>query len=161
MKKCLTPLFLVATASIAFIGCDDEGQTIKLPATVQTYLDTNYPKAEIEESEQEKLCTGATIYEVKLEVEEDKTKDLTFSAEGVLLFTESEIDASALPAAVTASVTANYPSHTIAEAEVLDMADGSKQYEVELKNGTQTSDVLFLADGTKVCEEAGDDGDEE
>ena len=153
---------MAAMASFAFIGCDDEGQTIKLPATVQTYLDTNYPKAEIEESEQEKLCTGATVYEVKLEVEEDKTKDLTFSAEGVLLFTESEMAASALPAAVTASIAANYANYSTEEAEVLDMADGSKQYEVELKNGTQTVDVLFLADGTKVCEETGDeDGDEE
>ncbi len=145
---------------LCFFACDDEGHTIPLPENIQTYLDANYPGAEIEESEQDTLCTGTAVYEVKLEVNDDEEKDLTFNSEGSLLFTENEIAADQLPAAVTTAIAANYAGFATEEAERLDLASGGTQFEVELKNGATVKNVLFNPDGTVVCEEIEDDDDE-
>lgn len=140
---------------------DDEGSTIPLPAAIQNYLNANYPGAEIEESETDTLCTGTAVYEVEVEVSDDNEVDLTFDTEGNLLFTETEIPANQLPAAVTSAISAGYAGFILQEAERLDLAGGGNQYEVELKNGQTKLEVLFAADGTKICEEAGDDDDDE
>lgn len=134
---------------------------VELPAAVKTYLDANYPGFKIDESEQETLCTGTSVYEVELEGPGDQEIELTFDTEGNLLFTETEIPASQLPSSVTGSISANYPGYSIEEAERLDLAGGGNQYEVELKKGSSHLEVLFAADGTKICEEAGDGDDDE
>ncbi|MBI5914285.1 MAG: PepSY-like domain-containing protein [Bacteroidetes bacterium] len=155
--------FLLSTAAmLCFSACDDDaGHTIQLPESIQAYLDANYSGAEIEESEQDTLCTGTVVYEVKLEVKDNEEADLTFSTEGALLFTENEIPANQLPTTVTAAISANYAGFSTEEAERLDLAVGGNQYEVELKNGAVVKSVLFNADGTVVCEELEDEDDEE
>lgn len=156
-------LFLPLLAGVIFFATkceDDDGPTVPLPAAIQTYLDTHYPGAEIEESEIDTLCTGTAVYEVEIEVSDDHEIELTFDSEGNLLFTETEIKISDLPAAVSAGVSANYADYTIEEASKLDLGIGGSQYEVELKKGSSHLEVLFDADGTKICEKAGDDDDE-
>ena len=151
----LTAMFFVVS------NCDnDDGSTIELPASIQNYLHNNYAGYEIEESELDSLCTGASVYEVELEGSKDEEVELSFDTEGNLLFTETEISSGQLPAAVTAAVNTHYAGATIEEATRLDLAGGGNQYEVELKTGQTHLDVLFAADGTVICEEAGDDDDE-
>lgn len=164
MKK--SWLFLLPIAALTiFVATkcqDDEGHTVPLPASIQNYLKANYPNAEIEESEIDTLCTGTAVYEVEVEVSDDNEVDLTFDTEGNLLFTESEIKVGELPAAVTASIAANFAGYSTAEAEKLSMADGSVRYETELKkNGQPTLEVLFAADGTVICQEEEDEDDDD
>jgi hypothetical protein len=47
----------------------------------------------------------------------------------------------------------NYAGYELDEAEKVDMADESTRYEVELKKGAKTKDVLFDAEGAVICEE--------
>ncbi len=160
--KILLPILTFGLALTFFAAsCDDEdGTTIQLPANVQSYLDTNHPNAEIEESEADTLCTGTAVYEVELEVNDDEELELTFDTEGSLLSTSMEIPASQLPAAVTAAISANFGGYSVEEAESLDLPGGGNQFEVELK-GSNVKEVLFNADGTVVCEqvETEDDGE--
>ena len=164
MKKTLFPLLLLPLAVImlsVFAKCQDDEQTIELPTTIQNYLSTNYPNYEIEESERDTLCTGTAVYEVELEGPKDKEVELTFDTEGNLLFTETEIKTSELPSAVSGSISSKYAGYTVKEAERLDRADGTTQYEVELKKDKTYLEVLFAADGTVICEETGDGDDDE
>jgi uncharacterized membrane protein YkoI len=159
-------LFLLPIAALMIfvaIKCkDDEGHTVPLPASIQNYLNANYPGAEIEESEMDTLCTGTAVYEVEVEVSDDNEIGLTFDTEGNMLFSENEIKVSDLPAAVSAGISANFAGYSTAEAEKLSMADGSFQYEAELKkNGQPTLEVLFATDGTVICQEEEDENDDD
>lgn len=66
-----------------------------------------------------------------------------------------------LPDAVKTSLSTNYAGFEAKEAERLDLANGTKQYEVEIKNGQVTKEVLFAANGTVICEELETDDDDE
>jgi uncharacterized membrane protein YkoI len=144
-----------------FAACDDDNEhTIDLPTVIDNYLAANYGNYEIEESETDTLCTGTAVYEVELEVSNDKEVDLTFDTEGNLLFTEVEIASGGLPAEVVASIADNFNGYSAGETERLDLADGSNQYEVELKKGQEQIEVLFAADGKVICQEQGDDDGE-
>lgn len=161
MKKLWLLLLPIAAMLFVATKCEkDDESTIPLPPVIQTYLDTNYPGAEIEESEMGTLCTGAAVYEVEVEVSDDHEIGLVFDTEGNLLFTETDIASNQLPAEVTASVSANYAGYAIEEAAKLELSGGGNQYEVELKKGASRLEALFAADGTKICEEVGDDDDE-
>ena len=157
-SKSLLPFLIL----LLFLGvsCDDEGPFVDLPVSIQSYLDANYPDAEMEESELDTLCTGVAVYEVELEVNDDEELELTFDTDGNLLFTETEISAGSLPAAVTGAVATAHPGQAIEEADRLDFPDGSVQYEVEL-GGSNPVELLVSADGEVICEEAGDADDEE
>ena len=157
-SKSLLPFLIL----LLFLGvsCDDEGPFVDLPVSIQSYLDANYPDAEMEESELDTLCTGMAVYEVELEVNDDEELELTFDTDGNLLFTETEISAGSLPTAVTNTVETAHPGQAIEEADRLDFPDGSVQYEVEL-GGSNPVELLVSADGEVICEEDGDTDDEE
>ena len=150
---------LILLLVLIFVACEDDDQDnlIDLPVNIQTYLDTNYPNAEIEETEQDTLCTGVEVYEVEIEMNDDEEIELTFDTEGNLLFIETEIDKDQLPTAVKNAISANYADYTTEEAERLDLASGGNQYEVELKSSAQTLEVLFEANGTVICEQVDDE----
>jgi hypothetical protein len=154
-------LLLPLLALLLFARCEDDDETVLLPASIQSYLDTHYSGYEVDESSQETLCTGTTVYEVDLEKSENDEVSLTFDTEGNLLFTETEIPVADLPAAVTAGISTHYGAYTIDEAERQDLAAGGQQYKIELTQGSTRLDVLFNADGTVVCEEPGDEDDDE
>jgi hypothetical protein len=158
-------LYLLPIAALIFVAtkCEkEEESTVPLPIPIQNYLNANYPGAEIEESEIDTLCNGTAVYEVEVEVSDDNEIELTFDAEGNLLFTENEIKVGELPAAVTASIAANFAGYSTAEAEKWSMADGSVRYEAALKkNGQPTLEVLFAADGMVICQEEEEDDDDE
>ena len=148
------PLF---TMTLLFTNCgdndNDDESMIELPTVITDYISTNYPDYSIDESEQDILCEGTTVYEVEIENSNDDELELTFDTEGNLLFTETEIETSDLPSDVSASIATNYAAYSIEEAEQLNMADNTSRFEVEVENGNTTLSVLMEADGTVVCEE--------
>jgi len=157
MKKTTLFVFLSLAMVIGFTSCDDDDAQINLPTIINDYLAANYPDYSIDESEEETLCDGTVVYEVELENSNDDEIELTFDTEGSLLFSESEIGTSDLPSAVTNSLATNYADYSIEEAERLDMYDDTKRYEVEIKNGNSTLEVLLESDGTVVCEQEDND----
>ena len=148
-------ILLLLSISLISYSCDDDDdhQLIDLPQAIQDYLANNFPNHEIEESAEETLCDGTAVIEVELETDDEEEIELVFSNEEVLLYAESEIENVELPSEITNSVSQNYPNHTLKEASKLDVADGSTQYEVEVKQGDTTLDVLMSSDGMVLCEE--------
>lgn len=162
MKKSWLPFLLIATTLFIASKCeDDDESTIQLPAVIQSYLNSHYNGYEVEESELDSLCTGVAVYDVELEGAKDQEVELTFDAEGNLLFTETEIAVGQLPAAVTAGINAHFAGAAVEEAARLDLTGGGNRYEVELKQGSTHLEVLFAADGTVICEETGDDDEDD
>ena len=139
-------LFLLLICCSLFVGlssCEDDDQMVDLPQPIQDYIASNYPDYSIDESESDTSCTGTAIYEVEIEAADDDELELTFDSEGTFLYSEMEIGTDELPAAVSGSINDNYSNYSTEEAEKLDMADGSIQYEVELKDGSTTLEVFI------------------
>ena len=160
MKLIYGVLLLSLLMSSCSLFDKDNDIKVDLPTTVQNFIDSNFSDFVIDEAESDTLCTGEEVYEVELEKNGDKKDEeeieLTFDMEGNLLFTEREINTDALPDAVKNSIASNYGDYKLKEAEELEMADGTFQYEVELKKDGKELDVLFNSEGTVICEEQGD-----
>jgi uncharacterized membrane protein YkoI len=159
MKKLL---FLLTIAFLFLCGkcAEDDDIQVELPDNITEYLQANYNGYELEEAEMDSLCTGSKVYEVEIEVNDDEEIELLFDTEGSLLFTESEINADQLPAAVSNSIKANYSAYSVEEVSLLTAASGDNLYEVEVKNGSSVLSVMVKADGTVLCQEVEDDDDE-
>ncbi len=161
MKKLFLLALPLLTVLFVFAKCEkDDEQLVDLPQAATDYIAQNYAGYEVDESEKDSLCTGTLVFDVELEKGKSEV-ELTFDTEGNYLFSESEIKTGDLPQAVKDGVSANYAGYSTKEAERLDMADGSKRYETELKNGSVTKEVLFAADGSVVCEAIENDDDDE
>jgi len=145
--------FLLVTITFcSFSGCEDDESLIALPDAITNYITTNYSSYTIEESELEVICDSTDVYEVEIEDGRDEI-ELVFDTEGNFLYSEIEIRDNDLPTAVTGSITANFVGYTLDdEAEQMNMADGSVQYEVELESNTEDLEVIFAADGTVLCQ---------
>lgn len=78
------------------------------------------------------------------------------------LETEHGIADSALPEAVRNAIATEYPAHKVKECEMAETPAGTN-YEVELREGAQTLEVAFTAEGKVLAskEEKADANDEE
>lgn len=161
MKRMIYVLLPLVAMTFICAFCEDENTPmVDLPTAIKDYITQNYGDYKIEESALDTLCTGAAVYEVELEGKRDREVNLVFSTESGLLFTEYEIKVNELPAEVKASINTSYAGFDVKEAERLDLTDGTKQYEVEIKNGQVTKEVLLAANGTVLCEELETEDDE-
>lgn len=134
-------------------NCTKEDMLSSLPEAAKNYILQNYPDAEVEEAEKEKLCDGTEAIEVELELSEEEEFELIFDLAGNLLFSEKEIAVSTIPNTVKNTIASNYAGFAVKEASRIDMANGSTRYEVELKKGWTTYDVTFDSEGVEICKE--------
>jgi Putative beta-lactamase-inhibitor-like, PepSY-like len=90
--------------------------------------------------------------------------EATFSAEGKLLETETDIAVKALPAPILQAMKSNFPGYKIEEAARV-VKDGQTYYEFEAErkvNGKETeSEFLFDARGKLISQESGSEDDED
>lgn len=139
-----------------------------LPRTITDYLTTNYPGYAIVQADVEKDAAGVvkgyetliTVKIVQYEVE--------FDAAGAFSKLETPdgheqgnaIAASALPAAITAYLNANYAGYVIREAETHSSNGTLAGYEVEIVQNNTEFDLTFDAAGTFVDLNAKDGDDD-
>ena len=132
-----------------------------LPTSITDYITNNYPNYTIEDMDNDIDCDGTSVIEVELENGSDEI-ELVFDTENNLLYVVMEIPTVNLPSAVTDSITANFPNYILDdEADELIMADSTTRYEVELQGMQDELEVLFAADGTVICQEVDNDGDDD
>ncbi|KGE88688.1 MAG: PepSY-like domain-containing protein [Phaeodactylibacter xiamenensis] len=133
---------------------DDDDQVNNLPASVTEFINSNYPGYHIDEAYTEEFCNNTNILEVEIEMGSQDI-DLYFDLNGNFLFEGDDISTSSLPAAVVATLNAEYPGYHIDDAEILTLPDGSIQYWVEVENGNDNDededDVVLTADGNIIC----------
>jgi uncharacterized membrane protein YkoI len=104
----------------------------QVPKAVIAAFEKAYPNAKGVEFEEE-IFEGKTAYEVEYK-KDGKEYEFLYSAEGVLLQKEEEIDVKTLPDPVIQAILKAHPKAKIKEAEKLMKPDGTVTgYEVEIK----------------------------
>lgn len=131
---------------------DDDDQVNNLPSGVSEFINSNYPGYQIDEAYLEEYCNNTNILEVEIEMG-SQDRDLYFDLDGNFLFEGDDISTTSLPAAVAATLNAEYPGFQIDDAEILTLADGTVQYWVEVENDNDEDEynVILTEDGNIVC----------
>ncbi|WP_374090109.1 PepSY-like domain-containing protein [Methylomicrobium lacus] len=118
----------------------------EVPKAVLNAFEKSYPNAKDVEFEEE-MFEGKASYEVEYK-DNGKEYEVMYSADGMLLQKEEEIDVSALPEAVTNAIKKEHPKAKIEEAEKLMKADGTLTgYEVNIKTGEDKFELEVDAAG--------------
>lgn len=128
---------LITTAAIVFILSNASAQKVKaseVPKAVIDSFNKNFNGVKVEGWEKEK----DGVYEAEFDLNKVETS-ATFSVDGKLLETETEIAVSALPKTVTEYLTKNYAGKKIKEAAKIVDAEGKIKYEAEIDK----KDLLF------------------
>jgi len=150
----MKPASLLAVLfSFFFWGSINAQKDIEVPSAVQTKFKTMYPEVKKVKWEME---DGR--YEASFEVNKKETS-VVFSPNGMPDLTETEIDADALPKAVTDYIHKNMPGKKISEAMRVMASNGTVTYEVNVDK----TDYLFDAAGHYTGmekEESGEDEDD-
>lgn len=125
-----------------------------IPAAITEYVAANYVGYTVHNAMYDTLCPYGIIINVMINASDSLHHKLVFDASGQFIALAHRIKSADLPAAVSANVVANYSSYTFREkAELLTLADNSKQYRVFLHNGNIHLSVILKEDGTVVCEQ--------
>lgn len=119
---------------------EKEAAEVEVPAAVKTKFASLYPNVS-----KVKWGKDGTGFEAEFDVNKIETS-ANFDADGNLLETETEIEVSALPAAVSIYITKNIPGEKIKEAAKTTDAKGVVTYEAEVKG----VDYIFDKDGNFV-----------
>jgi hypothetical protein len=124
-----------------------------IPASITEYIAANFVGYKIHNAMYDTLCPYGIIINVMIDASDSLHHKLVFDASGLFLALANRIKSADLPAAVTATLNANYPAYTFREkSEILTLADNSKRYKVYLHKGQLHVSVILLEDGTVVCE---------
>ncbi len=134
-------------------SCEKEIKLSDLPPAIEAWIAANRPGFSADEAEKETLCDGTVVYDIEAEKGEDEEIELTFDMSGTFLYSESEMEVANLPMAVTTGIGIKFPGATILEADKKAMADGSTQYEVEVKVNGAKKEASFDSAGGVVCVE--------
>jgi len=131
-----------------------------LPAKVLESFKKTFPTAVINNAGEEKE-KGVTYYEVE-SVDGTVRRDIIFQADGKIVEIEEKISTGDLPVKVKDSLNSKYPRWEIAAAEKL-TKDNKESFEVLLKKGKETKEVVLDKDGTVLKKESksNDEDDED
>ncbi len=124
---------LVALALLATVSCIAQNA----PAAVKGSFAKNFPGITAKKWDKEHGKYEANF------IKDGKTMSATFSADGTLEETETDIKVAELPSSVTDYIKANYKDASIKEAAMIVKGNGDKMYEAEVKG----KDLLFDMQG--------------
>jgi Putative beta-lactamase-inhibitor-like, PepSY-like len=136
MKKIILALILTG----AFVTSKAQ---LKLPANVKAAFEAKFPTATKVKWGKE----NATTYEATF-MEKGIKHSANINAQGAWLETESAIEFYAIPAAVKAAFETQHNGAVKKEIAMIEKADGTIVYEIEIKIKGKNVDCLYNADGT-------------
>lgn len=125
-----------------FATCFSQGKKITVPTDVQTAFNVMFPTVE-----KVKWCM-ATEGEWGAEFKINNNKmSASFSDDGTWLKTETTIKPSAMPQQVKSAIADEFAGFKMEEVATVERADKPLVYEVELKKGVTSVEVMFGTDG--------------
>ncbi|MFN7119479.1 MAG: hypothetical protein ACK4TA_21975, partial [Saprospiraceae bacterium] len=166
-------MFLVPFVGIlvALSSCRDDSSDFfpgDLPAGVIDFINENYTGSRLDRVRIEDICDSTKVIKVELEDGSSDDVELYFSLAGDLLFTAKDIAASALPAAVRATINTQFATYVIDstgdDIERWEFADSSLQFKVKLlpRSGVGSKlEVIFNANGSVVCRDTSGNGNDD
>ena len=123
----------------------------KVPSAVKSAMKAKFPTATNVKWEQEGKDYEAGFKNDKLK------QSALFDKAGKWLVTETEIEATKLPKAVSEAFTKEYPGYSLKEAEILDTANSGTLYELEVSKGKEKLELQYTPDGKMVKKEIAKD----
>jgi len=123
-----------------------------LPTAINVYISANYSGYKVIHAEIDTICQGA-VTAVMVCVAGTEPVKLVFDAAGTYLYKAIRILVTDVPAAVTATITANYSTYKVTHRiEKITLSNGNEQFKVFLALNKTHKTVTFNADGTVACE---------
>jgi hypothetical protein len=132
-----TTYLLISALLVSSVGVAQKIKETEVPAPVMSSFHNNFKNIKAEKWEKEN-----GNYEAEFDINKVETS-ATFTADGKLLETETEISSNALPETVTAYVAKNYAGYKTVEAAKIVEGGGKVKYEAEMKKGKVQFDLLF------------------
>jgi hypothetical protein len=122
----------------------------KVPKAVIIEFKREYPNAVITGCSKE-TENGWSRYEIE---SRDGTikRDILYDPDGTALVIEESIPRSALPPPVRDAIRKEFPKGRITRQEKV-IAEGSTEFEVIVKSGADTVEIVYAADGTRAKKE--------
>lgn len=148
MKKLL---FIAAASLMAVSANAQKMKEAEVPANIKSAFSAKFPNAKVEKWEKEGNNYEAEFTQNKVETSAE------FGPNGQWIATETEINVSELPKAISDYCTKNMPGKKIKEASKITSADGSISYEAEVDE----ADYIFDAKGNFLKKEVEKDGDKD
>ena len=133
---------LLIAALMSNIGYAQKISVDKVPAAVTSAFKTKFPTVTKATWEME----GKTEYEVNFLLGGVKAS-ANFDNTGKWLETETELNISALPAAIQSTLKKDFAGFKINEATKIESVKHGNCYEAEIEKGEETFDILFTVDG--------------
>ena len=130
----------------------------QVPKAVLAAAKARFPGAEIKGAEKE-VEDGKTTYEIGL-VHEGHKVDVVLTPDGTIKAVETVVEASDLPAAVSAAVAARYPHAAVKKAEKIE-EDGKTTYEVKLEPKTGKAVEVLLDSKGKILKTEDEDDEKD
>ena len=123
----------------------------KVPTAVKNAMKAKFPTAINIKWEQEGKDYEAGFKNDKLKL------SALFDNTGKWLVTETEIEATKLPKAVSDAFAKEYPGYSMKEAEILDTADNGTLYELEVSKGKEKLELQYTPAGKMIKKEIAKD----
>jgi hypothetical protein len=125
-----------------------------IPAAISEYVAANFAGYTVHNAMYDTLCQFGVVMNVMIDSSYSAHHKLIFDASGLFLAQAHRMLSAGLPATVVAALATNYAAYTLRDkAELLTLADGTKQYRVFLHLNQVRLSVVFSEDGTVVCEQ--------
>lgn len=143
----ITAILCLALAAFGQANADEkELSKDRVPKAVIDAFEKAYPKAKGLTYEEE-MFEGKKVYEVEYK-KNGKEFGFKYSADGVLLQKEEEIDIKALPDSIVQAILSAHPDAAIKEAEKKMKPDGTvTTYEVEIETAGKEIELELDAGG--------------
>ena len=140
MKKII--MMLLVGAFFCSSAIAQKITTDKVPVLIYRSFKTKFQSANQESWSRE----SKSVYEVEF-FNDRKKQSATFDTSGAWLETETEINFSQLPRAVSASFNKQFGGFTIQETTSVETADRGTLYELVINKGKEGYEVQFSAEG--------------
>ncbi|WP_304344643.1 PepSY-like domain-containing protein [Chryseobacterium koreense] len=125
-----------------------------LPASIQEFISHNYYGYKMVSAVKDPLCSGMEAIDVTVEKSDSPSFSLIFKMDGQFVQQETDINLNELPKAVLNQLNTGFKDYMPDQnAEKLNLADQSINYQVDLSKGQVKKEVVFKEDGTVVCTE--------
>lgn len=140
MKKILSILMMLSIVALGACSDDDNDNNPVISENVKEFILSKYPGAVIRDTDYDRGYIEVEIYH------DARIKDVFFTTGDTWIATKWDISTADLPAAVTTTLTENYPDYRIEDADFV-VTPEREVYYIELERGNFEKSVNITADG--------------
>jgi hypothetical protein len=125
----------------------------QLPASVNPYVEKNFPGYKIANAAYDPLCSGGNAIDVVITKRGQANLSLIFIPDGTFVQKEEDVPLNTAPNKVRDVVKTKYSDYKAAnQIEKITLADNTTEYLIDIAKGNVSKEVIMATDGTVICE---------